>query len=44
MKKNIYMKKQIEIENEEKIEINASEIISKYKSAVSRKLFCFEKN
>ena len=35
---------QIEIENEQKVEINASEIISKYKNIVDRKLFCFEKN
>ena len=35
---------QIEIEDNQKIEINASEIISKYKNIEDRKLFCFEKN
>ena len=38
------MSEQIELENEDKIEINASEIIAKYKSSEDRKLFCFERN
>lgn len=34
----------IEIEQDQKIEINATEILSKYKSIEDRKLFCFERN
>ena len=39
-----YIIEQIEVEDDQKIEINASEIISKYKNIEDRKLFCFEKN
>lgn len=35
---------QIDIEDNQKVEINASEIISKYKNVEDRKLFCYEKN
>ena len=43
-KKIINNMQDIEIEQEQKIEINATEILSKYKSIDDRKLFCFERN
>ena len=36
--------KDIQLDQEQKIEINTTEILTKYKSIDDRKLFCFEKN
>lgn len=34
----------IDIEQEQKIEVNATEIIAKYKNIEDKKMFCFKKN